>query len=72
LTPAQLFIADHLGKATGRKPRGILDALTAAISQWRPDAVITATGRPSSSARYLIRVLGPPTVSDGKVLGWRL
>jgi hypothetical protein len=46
--------------------------MAAALSGWRPTAVVTAAGRNSRLGRYLTRFFGPPTIRRDQVLGWRL
>lgn len=46
--------------------------MAAAISAWRPAAVVTAAGSSSRLGQYLTRFFGPPTVHRDQVLGWRL
>jgi hypothetical protein len=57
------------GRRRARLPAG---TMAAAISAWRPAAVITPAGRNSTLGRYLIRFFGPPTVQRGTLLGWRV
>jgi hypothetical protein len=44
----------------------------AEITDWDPAAVVAVTGRHSALGRYLTGLLGPPAISVGAVLGWRL
>jgi len=44
----------------------------AQIAAWHPAAVVAVTGERSALGRYLAGLLGPPQVSVGGVLGWRL
>ncbi len=46
--------------------------MRAALAAWRPAAVITTGGILSPLSRYLVSVLGPPTLRRGQILGWRL
>lgn len=46
--------------------------MRAQFAGWRLAAVVAVTGPGSRLGRYLTRLLGPPTVSAGMVLGWRL
>jgi hypothetical protein len=60
--------------ARGRKGhRGPSPAtMAAAISGWRPAAIVVTAGRNTRIGRYLIRHLGPPTITEPSVLGWRI
>jgi hypothetical protein len=42
------------------------------LAAWKPDAVVAVADPRSALARYLTGLLGPPTVTTGEVLGWRL
>ena len=42
------------------------------IAAWHSAAVVAVTGRNSRLGKYLVSLLGPPSVSVGSVLGWRL
>lgn len=42
------------------------------IIAWHPAAVVAVTGDRTALGRYLTGLLGPPTVSAGGVIGWRL
>jgi hypothetical protein len=42
------------------------------LRYWRPAAVVAVTRPDSALGRYLIRLLGPPSVRAGQVIGWRL
>jgi hypothetical protein len=44
----------------------------AEIAVWDPAAVVAVTGRHSALGRYLTGLLGPPAISVGAILGWRL
>jgi hypothetical protein len=44
----------------------------AQLAAWDPAAVVAVTGDHSALGRYLTSLLGPPAVSEGGVLGWRL
>jgi len=46
--------------------------MRAQIRAWDVAAVVAVTGAGSAFGRYLTGLLGPPTVRDGQVLGWRL
>jgi hypothetical protein len=46
--------------------------MAAAISGWRPAAIVITAGRNSRVGRYLIRNLGPPTIAEPSALGWRI
>ncbi len=46
--------------------------MRAALAAWRPAAVIAIGGIHAPLSRYLVRVLGPPTLQQERVLGWRL
>jgi len=46
--------------------------LRAQLAAWHPAAVVAVTGESSVLGRYLTGLLGPPVVSTGGVLGWRL
>ena len=42
------------------------------LAEWHPAAVVAVTGVRSALGRFLTSLLGPPAVSVGGVLGWRL
>jgi hypothetical protein len=42
------------------------------LAYWRLAAIVTATGRNSRLARFLTAEFGPPTVTVGTVLAWRI
>jgi hypothetical protein len=46
--------------------------MRAQLAAWHPAAVVAVTGERSALGRFLTGLLGPPTVSTGGVLGWRL
>ncbi len=46
--------------------------MRAQFTAWKVSAVIAVTRAGSAFGRYLTGLLGPPTVRDGQVLGWRL
>jgi len=46
--------------------------LRAQLTAWHPAAVVAVTSEGSVLGHYLTRLLGPPAVSAGGVLGWRL
>ncbi|HEY5396882.1 MAG TPA: hypothetical protein VIL16_15955 [Trebonia sp.] len=46
--------------------------MKAQFATWNPAAVVAVTGDHSALGRYLTSLLGPPTVSAGRMLGWRL
>jgi len=41
------------------------------LAAWRPAAVVAVTAAGSPLARYLVGLLGPPSVQSGTVLSWR-
>jgi hypothetical protein len=43
----------------------------ATIRYWNPAAVVAVTSQRSPVGRYLIGLLGPPTVTAGSILAWR-
>ena len=46
--------------------------LRAQLTTWHPAAVVAVTAESSVLGRYLTGLLGPPAVSAGGVLGWRI
>jgi hypothetical protein len=75
LTPAELHVAVLLSRISLGVPgtRGPSRAsMGMAISNWRPAAVVVASGSRSAVARYLIGYFGQPTAVGGSVIGWRL
>jgi hypothetical protein len=46
--------------------------MRAQFAAWNPAAVVAVTGDHSALGQYLTFLLGPPTVSAGRMLGWRL
>ena len=41
------------------------------LASWRPAAVVAVTAAGSPLARYLVGLLGPPSVQSGTVIAWR-
>jgi hypothetical protein len=75
LNPAQhttLTRINWLARGELGRPGPSHPAMAAAISTWRPAAVVTAAGRDSRLGRYLIGFFGPPAVQRGRMLGWRV
>jgi hypothetical protein len=46
--------------------------MRAQLAAWKPAAVVAVTSPRSALGQYLTGLLGRPTVTAGKVLGWRL
>ena len=46
--------------------------MRAQLAAWNPAAVVAVTSGHSALRQYLTSLLGPPTVSAGATLGWRL
>jgi hypothetical protein len=46
--------------------------VAADLGSWQPSAVVADAALGSPLGRYLIHLLGRPTVQSGSVLGWRL
>jgi hypothetical protein len=68
--------ADFLATGTAHGPGALPGPLSQAqvsadMASWRPDAVVADAAPGSPLGRYLSRLLGPPTVRSGSVLGWR-
>jgi hypothetical protein len=61
-----------IGLGVPNRPGPDSATLLAALAYWRTAAVITTGGRRAPLSRYLVRILGPPTLQRGRVLGWRL
>jgi hypothetical protein len=58
----------------GPAPAGDVPALPqvqADLTAWHPAAVVAVTAASSPLARYLVQLLGPPTVRSGVVIAWR-
>jgi len=75
LTSSEWAASLQLGKLASGVPRihgPSVSTMTRAISNWQAGAVVTAAGSHSAIATYLTRFFGPPTASQGRVLGWRL
>jgi len=41
------------------------------LAMWRPAAVVAVTSLNSPLGRFLVRLLGPPTIRAGSALAWR-
>ncbi|HTT53902.1 MAG TPA: hypothetical protein VMH35_21115 [Streptosporangiaceae bacterium] len=54
-----------------RVPAPSAAQVRAELAAWRPAAVVAVTQPSSRLARLLARLLGPPAVQAGQVLGWR-
>jgi hypothetical protein len=65
---------DHAAAAYARRASLAPSAarVRAQLAAWHPAAVVAVTTAQSVLGRYLAGLLGPPTVSAGSVLGWRL
>jgi hypothetical protein len=46
-------------------------AFHSALRYWHPAAVVADTSAGTPLGQFLTRVLGPPSVTDGQLLGWR-
>ncbi len=46
-------------------------AFHSALRYWHPGAVVADTSPGTPLAQFLTKVLGPPSVTDGQLLGWR-
>jgi hypothetical protein len=46
--------------------------MKAQLAGWKPAAVVAVTSLDSAFGHYLTALLGPPTTTQGQVLGWRL
>jgi hypothetical protein len=70
----QLWSASS-GQSIGNTPSGPVHVSIQAgrmlIAQWNPAAVMAVTSQDSVLGRYLIGLLGKPTVISGSVLAWR-
>jgi hypothetical protein len=66
--------ADRAAAAYARRARLTPSAaqVRAQLAAWHPAAVVAVTTTHTALGRYLGALLGPPTVSAGSVLGWRL
>jgi hypothetical protein len=51
--------------------QGCATAVRSALSYWHPAAVAADTSPAAPLGRFLIGILGQPTVQDGQMLGWR-
>lgn len=58
--------------ARGARLTPSVAAVRAQLAAWHPAAVVAVTTTRTALGRYLTALLGPPTVSAGSVLGWRL
>lgn len=69
-----LSSADRAARAAARKPGPAYSAaqIRALLAAWHPAAVVAACDARSALGRYLASMLGPPAISRGGVLGWRL
>ena len=46
--------------------------IRANLASVKPNAVVAVTNMTSPLGKFLIRLFGPPTTQDGRILGWRL
>lgn len=46
--------------------------IRANLASVKPNAVVAVTNPTSPLGKFLIRLFGPPTTQDGRILGWRL
>jgi hypothetical protein len=70
----QLY-AQSSGESLGSQPTKLAPnrvEMHAQIVAWHPAAVVAVTSERSELGKYLISVLGKPTVITGSMLGWRL
>jgi hypothetical protein len=73
LGPAQTVAnyLNHLWAGRGRVPRPSAAAFRAALTYWRPAAIVAVTSETSRLGRFLTRLLGRPAFHVGKVVVWR-
>ncbi len=69
--PPLAYYLDELWSGTGSVQPPSVAAARATLAYWDPAAVVAVTTQRSSLGRYLIQLLGPPTVTSGRVLAWR-
>jgi hypothetical protein len=62
----RLWLGDPAGKAPTRSQ------IEADLAFWRPAAVVAVAQPDSPVGRYLVGLLGPPSVRAGAVIAWRL
>lgn len=70
--PALASYLDSLWSGTATGPSLSSSEAAAALAQWHPAAVMADVGSKPGLQRYLDQLLGPPTVRNGTVFGWRL
>ncbi len=70
--PPLAYYLDQLWTGTGsaQAPPSVAEA-RATLAYWDPAAVVAVTTQRSNLGRYLIGVLGPPSVTAGRILAWR-
>lgn len=55
----------------GRVPRPSATLFRAALTYWRPAAIVAVTSETSRLGRFLISLLGRPAFRVGRVVAWR-
>ena len=70
--PQLAYYLDQLWTGTGsaQAPPSVGEA-RATMASWDPAAVVAVTAQRSSLGRYLVGLLGPPSVTAGRILAWR-
>jgi hypothetical protein len=61
----------YLWSGRGRVPRPSATLFRAALTYWRPAAIVAVTSETSRLGRFLIRLLGRPAFRVGRVVAWR-
>ena len=69
--PPLAYYLDQLWTGTGSAQPPSAAEARATMAYWEPAAVVAVTAQRSSLGRYLVQLLGPPSVTAGRILAWR-
>ncbi|MGO8956973.1 MAG: hypothetical protein ACLQFR_06350 [Streptosporangiaceae bacterium] len=69
--PPLAYYLDQLWTGTGSAGPPSAAQARATMAYWDPAAVVAVTAQRSTLGRYLVRLLGPPSVRVGSVVAWR-
>ncbi len=70
--PPLAYYLDNLWAGNASGPAPAASQVSADLAYWKPAAVLADAASQPSLRRYLEQLFGPPTISYGSMLGWRL
>jgi hypothetical protein len=71
MTPTSYYL-NYLYDGANPHPLPSDATIQANLASMKPEAVVAEAAPSSPLAKFLVKLFGPPTVQQGKVLGWRL